>query len=79
MHRDSLRNQWMNSLYNLCGMSDREVYEITSSNELYDIAHNRHDLDYDVYLMTHATLRAGLKRSGDMNIAKNIGKNLKIG
>ena len=79
MHRDSLRNQWMNSLYNMCGMSDREVYEITISNELYDIAHNRHDLDYDVYLMTHATLRAGLKRIGDMNIAKNIGKNLKIG
>ena len=79
MHRDSLRNQWMDSLYNMCGMSNREVYEITSSNELYVIAHNKHDLDYDVYLMTHATLRAGLKRIGDMNIAKNIGKNLKIG
>lgn len=78
-HRDSLRNQWMESLYNMCGMNERYVHEITSSEELYDIAHNQHGFDYDVYLITHARFRAGLKRIGDMNTAKNIGENLKIG
>lgn len=79
MHRDSLRKQWLNSLYNMAGFSSRDVHEITDSEELYDIAHNRHDFDYDVYLMTHATFRAGMKRIGNFNDARNICKNLKIG
>jgi superfamily II DNA or RNA helicase len=79
MHRDSLRRQWLNSLYNMSGLSDRYVHEIVDSEELYEIAHNRHDFDYDVYLMTHATFRAGLKRIGNLKDASNIAKNLKIG
>lgn len=79
MHRDQLRQQWLNSLYNMCGLSDKEVHEISSSQELYDIAYNRHDFDYDVYLMTHATFRAGLKRIGNFRDASNITKNLGIG
>lgn len=79
MHRDSLRQQWLNSLYNMAGFSKRDVHEITDSEELYEIAHNRHDFDYDVYLMTHATFRAGLRRIGNFKDASNITKNLKIG
>lgn len=79
MHRDSLRNQWLNSLFNMVGLSSKEVHEITSSEELYQIAHNQHDFDYDVYLMTHATFRAGLRRIDNFNDACNIGKNLHIG
>lgn len=78
-HRDSLRKQWFNSLYDKTGMSNKHVHEICSSAELYDIACNRHDFDYDVYLMTHATFRAGLKRIGSLKKAMNISKNLKIG
>ena len=63
----------------MAGFSSRDVHEITDSEELYDIAHNRHDFDYDVYLMTHATFRAGMKRIGNFNDARNICKNLKIG
>lgn len=82
MHRDSLRKQWLNSLYNMSGLSSREVHEIASSEELYQIAHNEHDFDYDVYLMTHATFRAGLRRiqkiQDVMNITKNLGIGMKI-
>lgn len=79
MHRDSLRTQWLNSLYNMSGLSSNEVHEISSSEELYNIAHNKHHFDYDVYLMTHATFRAGMRRINSMKVAMNITKNLGIG
>lgn len=79
MHRDSLRKQWLNSLYNMSGLTSREVHEIASSEELLCIANNEHDFDYDVYLMTHATFRAGIKRIPKMEMVMNITKNLGIG
>lgn len=79
MHRDNLRGQWLNSLYKMNGLSSREVHEISSSEELYAIAHNQHGFDYDVYLMTHATFRAGMKRINSIKQASNITKNLGIG
>lgn len=79
MHRESLRNQWINSLYDMQGLSSKEVHEITTSEELYDIAHNQHGYDYDIYLMTHATFRAGLRRINNISDAMNITKNLGIG
>lgn len=78
-HRDNLRTQWINSLYNMSGFSNREVHEITSSEELYNIAHGNFHGNYDVYLMTHATFIAGMKRIGSMVLAQNITKNLGIG
>jgi len=79
MHRDTLRGQWLNSLYNMNGLSSNEVHEIRNSKELYQIAHNEHNFDYDVYLMTHATFRAGLARIQKIQDAMNITKNLGIG
>lgn len=79
MHRDSLRAQWFKSLFKMNGFDSNHVHEISSSDELYQIAHNGHNYDYDIYLMTHATFRAGLKRIGNMKDAMNIGKNLGIG
>lgn len=79
MHRDNLRTQWFNSLYNMNGFSSKEVHEITSSEEIENIAHNRHKFDYDIYLMTHATFRAGCKRLGSVELIGNITKNLGIG
>ena len=79
MHRDNLRTQWFDSLYNMNGFSSKEVHEITSSEEVEDIAHNRHTFDYDIYLMTHATFRAGCKRLGSAELISNITKNLGIG
>lgn len=79
MHRDALRKQWLYSLYNMSGLSSKEVHEIDSSEELYAIAHNDINPDYDVYLMTHATFRAGMKRIGHLKEAMNITKNLGIG
>ena len=79
MHRDSLRQQWIESLYKMNGFTSNEVHEIRDSEELYQIAHNQHEFDYDVYLMTHATFRAGMKRIGNMKDASNITRNLGIG
>lgn len=79
MHRDALRYQWMKSLYTMNGLSSNEVHEITSTEELEAIAKGNLKLDYDVYLLTHATFRAGLNRIQKMKDVMNITKNLGIG
>ena len=78
MHRDQLRSQWKNSLYKMNGLTDKEVHEIETSEELEAIA-NGHDPNYDIYLMTHATFRAGLKRVRDLDKMANIPRVLGIG
>ena len=45
MHRDTLRTQWMNSLYDLNGYPSSAVYELTSSAELDAIARGELKLD----------------------------------
>ena len=79
MHRDSLRSQWLESLYKMNGFTSSYVHEIDSAEELYDIANGTYNGDYDIYLMTHATFRAGMKRIGTLEKAMNITKNLGIG
>lgn len=79
MHRDALRKQWMNSLFNMNGLTSKEVHEIDSSEELDAIARGKIHLDYDVYLMTHATFRAGVNRIQKLRYVMNITKNLGIG
>ena len=79
MHRDNLRTQWLNSLYNMNGYSDKEVHEITSSAEFESIVNNTHGYDYDIYLMTHSTFRAGVKRVQDPNRISKFTENLGIG
>lgn len=79
MHRDSLRSQWVKSLYDLNGYSSREVYELTSSAELEAIANGQLELNYDIYLMTHATFQAACNRIRDCEKIHNITKNLHIG
>lgn len=79
MHRDTLRTQWMNSLYDLNGYPSSAVYELTSSAELDAIARGELKLDYDVYLMTHATFQAACNRLRDCELIRNITKNLYIG
>lgn len=81
-HRDSLRQQWLKSLYTMNGLNSSIVHEIVDTNEVYDIANGNVKLDYDVYLMTHATFRASLNKIHDikkvMAIPKNLGIGLKI-
>ncbi len=79
MHRDNLRDQWKKSLYELNGYSSKEVYTLTSSEELEAIANGDIVLDYDIYLMTHATFRAACNRIRDCEKIRNIAKNLFIG
>ena len=79
MHRDTLRTQWNESLFMMNGFDHKHVHEIDKTEELYNIAIGKYDADYDVYLITHATFRAGLKRIGDLHTAQNIVKNLGIG
>ena len=79
MHRDSLRDQWKKSLFNMSGLTSDEVYELTDSDELYNVAIGNIKLDYDVYLLTHATFRATLRRIPSMKDVGNITKNLGIG
>lgn len=79
MHRDALRTQWTKSLYDMNGYGSKEVYELTSSEELEGIAKGSIQLDYDIYLMTHATFQAACNRIKDCNMIRNITKNLHIG
>ena len=79
MHRETLRGQWANSLYDLNGYPKSRVHEITSSEEFEMICRNQHDFDYDVYLMTHATFRAGVSRVGDSRLISQFPRNLGIG
>ena len=79
MHRDNLRTQWVKSLYELNGYPSKVVHELTSSEELELIANGALELDYDVYLMTHATFRAACARLGDTKKIENITRNLKVG
>lgn len=80
VHRDSLRTQWMESLHRMIGMKeDVDFHEIKDTKELEDIANGIIPKRYDVYLLMHATFRAGLKRIGSMRKAMNITKNLGIG
>jgi hypothetical protein len=79
MHRDNLRTQWVKSLHDLNGYTSSELYELTSSSELEAIANGTLKLDYDVYLMTHATFRAACNRIRDCEKIRNIAKNLRIG
>ena len=79
MHRDSLRGQWSKSLYDLNGFPHNRVHEITSSEEFDMICHNKHNFDYDIYLMTHATFKAGVKRVQDTKLISDFTKNLGIG
>lgn len=80
VHRDNLRSQWMNSLRDMSGLTSQYVHEISSSEEFEYICDNP-DLDYkyDVYIMTHSTFRAGLKRVGSFERAANFSKNLHLG
>ena len=79
VHRENLINQWQNSLRNMIGMTDKDMHVIESAEEIYNITHNEHGFDYDVYIMMHATFRAGMKRVGSMKTMSNFTKNLGIG
>ena len=81
MHRDNLRNQWIKTLLDMIGMDKNRIHEIKTTDEIVAIAHNEINMlyDYDIYLMTHATFRAGLKRLHSFEEASNITKNLGIG
>lgn len=80
VHRDNLRSQWTNSLRDMSGLTSRYVHEISSSEEFEYICDNPDlDYEYDVYIMTHATFRAGLKRVGSFERASNFSKNLHLG
>ena len=79
MHQDTLRSQWRDSLYNMNGYTSHDVYELTSSAELEQIANGDLKLDYDVYLMTHATFLAACNRIHDTEKIGLISRNLAIG
>ena len=78
MHRDQLREQWKKSLHDLQGLTSDDVYEITTSEQLEEIA-NGYDPDHDIYLMTHATFRAGIKRIRNLKKISRIPQILGIG
>ena len=79
MHQDTLRSQWRDSLYNMNGYTSHDVYELTSSAELEQIADGNLKLDYDIYLMTHATFLAACNRIQDTEKIGMISRNLSIG
>ena len=79
MHRDSLRGQWAKSLFTMNGLSSKYVHEISSSDEISAIVNGDVEYDYDVYLLTHATFRAGFNKVKSMEKMGLLTKNLGIG
>lgn len=79
VHRDNLRMQWVESLYNLNGFGSDVVHELTNTQELVAIANGQLKYDYDIYIMTHATFQAACNRLGDAELIGNITRNLGIG
>lgn len=79
MHRDSLRGQWYDSLLKMNGFPKKSIYEITEANEVYQIINGDLQLNYDVYLMTHATFRASLRRVNSLQEMGKLSSNLRIG
>ena len=79
MHRDDLRSQWTNSLFTMNGYPEDRVHELTSSEEIEALVHGTITYDYDVYLMTHATFLAALKRINDFELMGKLAENLGIG
>lgn len=79
MHRESLRGQWFDSLLKMNGFPKKRVYEITDANEVHQIIQGNLTLNHDVYLMTHATFRAALRRVSNLKEMGKLSSNLKIG
>lgn len=79
MHRDDLRSQWTKSLFTMNGYPEDRVHELTSSEEIEALVHGTITYDYDVYLMTHATFLAALKRINDFELMGKLAENLGIG
>ena len=79
VHRDNLRMQWVESLYNLNGFGSDVVHELTNTQELVAIANGQLKYNYDIYIMTHATFQAACNRLGDAELIGNITRNLGIG
>lgn len=78
VHRSSLAEQWIASLINMTGMSSRDI-RMLSTEDMYMAAHNKHDFDNDIYIMTHQAFRMALKRIDDIKLSKKIFTNLHIG
>lgn len=79
MHRDALRGQWFESLLKMNGFPKKRIYEITDANEVHKIIQGDLKLNHDVYLMTHATFRATLRRVSNLKEMGKLSSNLKIG
>jgi hypothetical protein len=81
-HRDSIRNQWEKTLRTMIGVPQNRIHVFDEAEEFASIAMGYYDeslLDYDIYLITHATFRAALKRVGSFSKMGKIAERLKIG
>lgn len=78
VHRDNLLKQWVKSLYKMGGIPADRIHML-SSKDLYDVAINKIDLNKDIYLLTHATFRSGLKRLNSFDKMKCVCDILGIG
>ena len=79
VHRDNLRTQWVGSLCKMNGFTSKEIHEIVSTEEVFDIVNGFYKPNYDVYLITHATFRASLSRIGSLHDMEKFTENLGIG
>ena len=79
VHRDSLRTQWVNSLCKMNGFGSKDIHEIVSTDEIFDIVNGYYKPSGDVFLITHATFRASLPKVGSLKAMEKFTENLGIG
>ena len=78
-HRDSIRNQWGNTLLKMIGMSSKDIHIFDEASELAEVAFGNYLPEADVYLVTHQTFKAAVKRVGDLKKIGAIPRKLHIG
>ena len=62
LHRDTIKNQWTDTLENMSDMDMKRVYVITGTKSMENLLLKKNKDKYDIYLVMHQTISAFLRQ-----------------
>ena len=62
LHRDTIKNQWTDTLKNMSNMNMKRVCVITGTKSMEDLLLKKNKDNYDIYLVMHQTISAFLRQ-----------------